>query len=342
MGAGAGRQVAAVFDQFHAPQIDLPVAFDCFFDGASGLGEGRRVQNDHVEFLPLFLQPREQLKHILAEELHPVGEAVQFRIFSCLGHAQFGCVHAQHVLRPGQPGIEGEGAGMGKAVQYPGPFAKFRRRAAVVFLIQEESCFLPIFDIHVVAHAVLHDLNLGIKRFADEALDALHPFLLAHLGVAALINAPDMDAVRFHQFFQDIHNHNLEPVDAKRQGLHHQHISKFIDHQPRQKVRLAKDHAAAGNVIHDFLPVFPGIFHPHTEKCLIHLRIPVPGHHADHQLRIAVDESSPQRIPVKIMDPNHVSVFKCSQHGVHFIIINPGAALLQGPAPAFFQCYNCF
>ena len=100
MGAGAGCQVAAVFNQFHAPQVDLPVAFDCFFDGASGLGEGRRVKNDHVEFLPLFLQPREQLKHILAEELHPVGEAVQFRIFSCLGHAQFGCVHAQHVLRP--------------------------------------------------------------------------------------------------------------------------------------------------------------------------------------------------------------------------------------------------
>ena len=217
---------------------------------------------------------------------------------------------------------------MGKAVQHPGPFAQFRRRPAVIFLIQEESGLLPFLHIHIIAHAVLHDLYFRVEWFADEALDALHSFLFAHLRVTPLIDAADMDAVGFHQFFQDINDHDLEPVDPQRQGLHHQHVGKFIDHQTRKEIRFAEDHPAAGNVIHNFLPVFPRILHAHPDKRLIDFCIPVSCHHADRQFRIPVDEPFSQRITVKIMDGYDIPVRKAPHDALYFIIINPGAALL--------------
>ena len=95
-----------------------------------------------------------------------------------------------------------------------------------------------------------------------------------------------------------------------------------------EKIRLAEDHPAAGNVVHDFLPVFPRILHTHPDKRLIDFCIPVPCHHADRQFRIPVDESFPQRIAVKIMDGYNIPVRKTPHDALYFIIINPGAALL--------------
>ena len=232
------------------------------------------------------------------------------------------------MLRPGQPGIEGKRAGVGKAVQHPRASAQFRRCPAVIFLIQEESRLLSVFYVHVVAHAVLHDLHLRVKRFADKALDALHALLLAHLRVTPLVHAADMDAVRLHQLLQDINDHPLEPVDPKRQGFHDQHVRELIHHKPGQKVRLPEDHAAARDIIHDLLPVLPRILHPHAEKRLVHLGIPVSCHHTDGQLRIAVDKSPSQGIPVKIMDEHDIPLRKAPHNTFHFIIIDPGTALL--------------
>ena len=90
---------------------------------------------------------------------------------------------------------------MGKAVQYPGSFAELCHCPSVVFLIKEESCLLSVLYIHIIAHAVLHNLYLCIKRLADKSLTALHSFLLADFRVTALIDAPDVDAVFLHQFF---------------------------------------------------------------------------------------------------------------------------------------------
>ena len=88
MRAGAGRQITAILYQLHATQIDLPVSFHRFFNRASGLGKRGRVQDHHIELLPLLFQSREQVEHILADKFHPVGKAVQRRILPRLGHAQ--------------------------------------------------------------------------------------------------------------------------------------------------------------------------------------------------------------------------------------------------------------
>ena len=50
---------------------------------------------------------------------------------------------------------------MGKAVQYPGILAQPLDGQAVVFLVQEEAGLLTVLHIHLIAHAVFHDLHLG-------------------------------------------------------------------------------------------------------------------------------------------------------------------------------------
>ena len=41
------------------------------------------------------------------------------------------------------------------------------------------------------------------------------------------------------------------------------------------------------------------------------------------------------------MNGHDISVFKAAHNAVNFIIINPGAACLQGAALALFQSYYC-
>ena len=58
-------------------------------------------------------------------------------------------------------GAEGEGAGVGEAIQHRAAHGKPRHRLAVVFLIQKESGFLSVDEIHPVADAVFHDVRPG-------------------------------------------------------------------------------------------------------------------------------------------------------------------------------------
>ena len=59
---------------------------------------------------------------------------------------------------------------MGKAVQHPRPFAELCHCPPVVFLVEEEAGLLPVLYIHVITHAVLHDLHFRIKGFSDKSL----------------------------------------------------------------------------------------------------------------------------------------------------------------------------
>ena len=96
MRAGAGCQITAVAHQLHAPQIDLPVAFDRIFDGIAGLCESGRIQDHHIVGLALSFQFRKQFKHVRAPEGHAVFHLIQAGVFTGLFAAQFGGVYAQH------------------------------------------------------------------------------------------------------------------------------------------------------------------------------------------------------------------------------------------------------
>ncbi len=87
VGAGAGSQIAAVLYELHAPQINFTVALDCIFHRASGFGEGRRIQDDYIELLTLFLKLRKQFKYVGADKGNTVRDLVQSGILPGLTDA---------------------------------------------------------------------------------------------------------------------------------------------------------------------------------------------------------------------------------------------------------------
>ena len=103
---------------------------------------------------------------------------------------------------------------MGEAVQHPLAGAEALHCQPVVFLVQEKAGLLSILYIHHVLDPVFHDLYLRVKGVSDKALVPLHAFLEADLGVAALVDAPDGDAVLRQHFFQLFQDHRLPAVDS--------------------------------------------------------------------------------------------------------------------------------
>ena len=90
---------------------------------------------------------------------------------------------------------------MGKAVKHFHIFTQFLYRQTVIFLIQEKSSLLSVFDIHQIAHSVFRDLYFGIKRRSDKAFDALQSFTASDLRIAPFIDAPYLYTVFEKLFF---------------------------------------------------------------------------------------------------------------------------------------------
>ncbi len=65
------------------------------------------------------------------------------------------------MLSPAQRRIKPEGAGMGKAVQYPLTSGNPGYSGAVILLVQEKAGFLPVFHIYQVSYPVFAYLCYG-------------------------------------------------------------------------------------------------------------------------------------------------------------------------------------
>ena len=89
MGAGTGRQKAAVFHQPHSAQINLPVSFYRVFRSGTGFGKGGGIQDDQIISLPCFFKLREQLKDIRGLITDAVLQGVPHRIFTRLLNGRF-------------------------------------------------------------------------------------------------------------------------------------------------------------------------------------------------------------------------------------------------------------
>ena len=340
MRTGAGTQIAAVLYQIHAPAVDLFIALGGIFHGIPRFCEGRGIQDHHVELPALPFQLRQQFKHIRARKCHPVRQAVEGRIFRGLIHTQLGSVHTQHTPCSCQSRIQRKGTRMGKAVQHRLILTERCRRPPVVFLIQEKSGLLAFLYVHIIAHTIFLYFHLGIECRADKALHPLHALLGTHLGVAALIDAPDGDAVLRQHFDQCLYQEFLPPVNAQRQRLYHDHIRKLVRHETRQEICLPKDQAAAVGVHHG-LAVFPAVPHPLLHKAFRDLMLLFPGKHPDADLGIHVDEPITKKIAVKIFHGYNVSIFKGTVHPCDLVVIDPQAPCFQGSGLSSFDSCNC-
>ena len=83
MQAAAGREISAAGKQAHRLQIDLLVAALGGFGRGAGLGERRRIEDDHVEVAALLLrQIRQQIKDVRFDEIN-VGKAIEVGVALC-------------------------------------------------------------------------------------------------------------------------------------------------------------------------------------------------------------------------------------------------------------------
>ena len=200
MGAGAGGQVPAPGQQLHGPVVDLLVAGDGIGHGFPAFREGWGVQNDEVILYRFLFQLGQQVKDIGRHAVHNVGYAVAL----CIGpghlHGGFRHIHCRHMGRAAQRGIQGEGAGVGEAVQNGFSRRQTAHRPPVVLLIQEKAGFLTVFHVHQILDPVFHDLHHRAVRgcFAGEGIPALalrKTFLCPESHVVPQEYAPDGLAV---------------------------------------------------------------------------------------------------------------------------------------------------
>ena len=224
---------------------------------------------------------------------------------------------------------------MSEAVQNLLTLAESLNSKAIILLVQEEAGLLAILHIYHIADTIFNDFNLGIKRFADEAFHALHALLQADLGVTALVNAADGNAILSQDFLQLVQNDRLETVNAQSQGFDYQNIGKLVDDDTRQEICLTEDQAAAGSVYGCFA-VLPGVTDTHLNESVIDYGIFFAGHHTDGDFGTGVDKALAHRIAVKVRNENHITVLERSLNFVNLVIIDPGTAGLQGAAFAFF------
>ena len=196
---------------------------------------------------------------------------------------------------------------MGEAVQGPAALCQGLDSQAIVLLIQKEAGLLPLGHVHLVADAVLHDLHHRVEGLGQKVLHPLHALLQAHLGVAALIDAPDGVAVLGQHLHQNVQDGRFQPVDAQGQGLHHQHVGKLVHHQTGEEVGLPEDHPAGGGV-HRVLAVLPRGPHPALQKRLVDDGVGVPGQGPHRDGGGPVEEAHPQGVAVVVLDADDAAV----------------------------------
>ena len=149
---------------------------------------------------------------------------------------------------------------MGKAVQHPCIPAKLLYGQAVIFLVKEITCLLPLLHIHKIFHTIFFYHNIGVKFFPYKPLGSLHPLIQPYLGVASFINAPYADAILGQKPDQNIQDLLFHPVDPQCQGFHYKDIRKLINNKPGKEIRLPENNTAA-SCIHHFFTVLPGVFY---------------------------------------------------------------------------------
>gem|GEM_PF-6230258 len=195
--------------------------------------------------------------------------------------------------------VHGKRTGMGKAVQDLHALGKFTYREAVIFLIQEESCFLPVLDIYGVTDTVLRDLCSRGKTFGRReevtpvpVLFERKTFLLAKCGLVSLEDAAYGNAV-FLQFFDESSVDDvLDLLGAVGEDLGREDIFITVDGEARDAVCFAEDQAAAGIIVlHDGASHIECVLHAAMPERIAECFVGVVGKDADTDLAALAEKT---------------------------------------------------
>ncbi len=234
VGAGARDEEAARLQQLQGAKIDLLVAAMSRGDAIAILGEGRWVQDDHLEFaahIVVLLQDVEGIAFAKSD----VGDGIQFLI------AARGCdrggshVNGFDVLAVGCD-RESEAAVVTEAIEH---FAGcVAASGQVVLALVEERAGLLSFRRR--SYTKLIPFSLAIISSGTSPCSTLtrlvEAFEQAHLWIIAF-----EDAFRREEFDQDFDEEVLQAVSRLAQRLYNEIIAVAIDDERRQMVRFAVD-----------------------------------------------------------------------------------------------------
>lgn len=109
------------------------------------------------------------------------------------------------------------------------------------------------------------------------------------------------------------------------QGIPPQGYPKLVYYNAGKEVCLSEDEAAAGSV-HSGFAVFPGVADPHFQKAFVYFIVLFPGHDADGEPGIGIDEAMPQEIAIKVLHGYDITVGIIPGDGIDFIVIDPRTA----------------
>ena len=142
--------------------------------------------------------------------------------------------------------------GVAKSTQYISTLDNMFNGPAVIPLIKEISCLLPLLYIHQEFQAIFNNRNLGIKRIGKKSFFLFHSFQLPNSNIISFI-----DTLGRKYVFQCSYNFIFPPVNSESEGLKHKIVIELVDNQLRQFVCLTKDQPAIFSVA-NFFTVIPG------------------------------------------------------------------------------------
>ena len=341
MRARTGCKEASVFHQLHAAQIDLTVSPDRSLRRLPGLGERRRIQDDQVIPYSLLFQLREQFKYIRHTVFDHLVQAIQCGMLPRHRNRCFRSVDGKDMGSTGQGRIQSEGTRVGEAVENRDPamgshvFHQLSHCPAIVLLIQEESCLLPILHVHQIADPILGNRNECVERRANIALHALHSLQQTDLRVAALVDPTDHDPVLFQNLNQIQQDPFLQPVRAKRERFHHQYIREQIYGKSRQEVSFTEDQSAAGSVRPQYIlaqpPRIPDSF---SQKGRRDSLFRISGKQPYTNLRCCIEAAIAQHIAVKVQDLHDLPALGSTFLVIDLVVKDPGASCFQASCSA--------
>lgn len=110
----------------------------------------------------------QQLEHVIADELRFVQiQLVELDVLPGDIQRRLRGIHADHLRAAAHQSGNGEGAGVGEAVQHPTAGGVIARRRAAVALVEVETGLVPLLNIHQQLHAVFGDRQQFRRQIAQ-------------------------------------------------------------------------------------------------------------------------------------------------------------------------------
>ena len=261
---------------------------------------------------------------------------------TCGGKGIIGNIHRGDRSGSRHGAVQCEGAGMGKAVQYPVIFCDGPDGFPIVFLIQKVSGLLPVKVVHVKQDPVFPDGHMPVTRAQEEACGLLQTLFTANGKIITFIDPPDLDP-----FFVEYGNeHGVDGLfalfHAITDTLRYEDIFKPVHGQTGQAIGFAEHKPAAGEILsHDCETVIDGVTEPAFPEGFLESVVGVTADDAYPQFGVVIVETGTQPAPFLGIDIHDIAVLDFANQSRDLVTVDPGMTSSKGTLSFFGDLYFC-